>query len=105
MTGYVAQQTMPNAPPLFGGDRPLFLGLTDVRNTLRLPAYARLDVRADRTVSWAERRVTLFVEVANLLNRRNERNVPYSVDRNGRLSGVTDSLLPIVPSAGVVVEF
>ena len=30
--------------------RPLFFGLTDRRNTLRLPAYARLDVRADRAV-------------------------------------------------------
>ena len=49
--------------------------------------------------------MTLFVEVANVLNRRNERNVPYSVGRNGQLNGVTDSLLPIVPSAGFVMEF
>lgn len=49
--------------------------------------------------------MTLFAEVANVLNRRNERNVPYSVDRNGRIAGVTDSLLPIVPSAGFVIEF
>ena len=75
------------------------------RNTLRLPVYARLDVRADRAVSWSGRRVTLFVEVANVLNRRNERNVPYSVGGNGQLNGVTDSLLPIVPSAGFVIEF
>ena len=61
----------------------LFFGLTDLRNTLRLPAYARLDVRADRAVSWSGRRVTLFVEVADVLNRRNVRNVPYSVGRNG----------------------
>lgn len=105
IVGYVAEQTMPNSPPLFGGDRPLFFGLTDVRNTLRLPPYARLDVRADHAMSWSGRRVTLFAEVANLLDRRNERNVPYSIDRNGRLSGVTDSLLPIVPSAGFVIEF
>lgn len=106
LTGYIGEQTMPaDAPPLFGGHRPLFLGLTDVRNALRLPAYARLDIRADRAVTWAGRRVTLFAEVANVLTRRNERNVPYSVARNGRLNGVTDSLLPIVPSAGFVVEF
>jgi hypothetical protein len=106
ITGYIAEQpATPDAPPLFGGLRPLFYGLTDVRNTLRLPAYARLDVRADRNVSWAGRRLTLFVEVGNVLNRRNERNVPYSVDRRGRVSGVTDSLMPIVPSAGFVIEF
>ena len=106
ITGYVGQQSFsPNAPSLFGGERPLFFGLTGRRNTLRLPAYARLDVRADRAVAWSGRRVTLFVEVANVLNHRNERNVPYSVGRNGQLNGVTDSLLPIVPSAGFVIEF
>jgi outer membrane receptor for ferrienterochelin and colicin len=106
IAGYVGEQTIaPNAPPLFGGVRPLFYGLTDGRNTLRLPPYARLDVRADRTMSWARRRVTLFAEVVNVLNRRNERNVPYTIDRNGRIAGVTDSLLPIVPSVGLLVEF
>jgi outer membrane cobalamin receptor len=106
ITGYVGQQSFsPNAPALLGGDRPVFFGLTDRRNTLRLPAYARLDVRADRAVTWGGRRATLFVEVANVLNRRNERNVPSAVGRNGQLHGVTDSLLPIVPSAGFVIEF
>ena len=106
ITGYVGRQPLgPNAPALFGGERPLFFGLIDERNTLRLPAYARLDIRADRAVSWAGRRVTLFVELANVLNRRNERNVPSSVGRAGQVTGVTDSLLPILPSAGFVIEF
>lgn len=106
ITGYVGEQTFsPNATPLFGGERPLFFALTDARNSMRLPAYTRLDLRADRAITWAGRRVTLFVEVANVLNRRNERNVPYSVGPRGQLMGVTDSLLPIVPSAGLVMEF
>ncbi len=104
--GYVGEQSFgANAPPLFGGDRPIFFALTGERNTLRLPAYSRFDVRADRAVTWAGRRVTLFVEVANVLNRRNERNVPYSIGPRGQLMGVTDSLLPIVPSAGLIIEF
>ena len=69
------------------------------------PPSTRLDLRADRAITWAGRRVTLFVEVANVLNRRNERNVPYSVGPRAQLMGVTDSLLPIVPSAGLVIEF
>lgn len=106
IAGYIGEHAMTaEAPPLFGGMRPLFLALVGQRNTLRLPAYARFDVRADRAMTIAGRRVTLFAEVANALNRRNERNVPYSVQPNGRVSGVTDSLLPIVPSAGFVVEF
>jgi hypothetical protein len=106
ITGYVGEQTVSqNSAPLFGGARPLFFALTDERNSLRLPGYTRLDVRADRAITWAGRRVTLFVEVANVLNRRNERNVPYSVGPSGQLMGVMDSLLPIVPSAGLVIEF
>ena len=91
--------------PLFGGTRPLFYGLVQTRNTLRLPAYARLDVRADRTFTWSARRMTLFVEVANALNHQNLRNVPYGVDRTGRVQEPTDTLLPIIPSAGMVIEF
>jgi len=41
----------------------------------------------------------------NALNRRNVRNVPYGVDRIGRVQGPTDALMPILPSAGFVIEF
>jgi hypothetical protein len=106
LTGFIGQATLsPAAPPLFGGAQPLVYALTSERNTLRLPAYARLDIRADRTFSWGDRRVTVFAEVANALNRRNVRNVPYSVDRAGHVFGPTDAMLPIVPSGGLVIEF
>ncbi|ODS56014.1 MAG: hypothetical protein ABS36_06150 [Acidobacteria bacterium SCN 69-37] len=85
--------------------QPIFLALAEQRNALRLPPYLRLDLRADRPGTVAGRRVTFFAEVVNALNRRNERNVPYEIRPDGRVSGVTDSLLPIVPSAGFVVEF
>ena len=47
----------------------------------------------------------LFVEVANVQDRKNVRNTPYSIDRNGRAFGVTETTMPIIPSAGFVVEF
>ena len=104
--GYFDQQSFgSDAPPLFGGDVPLLVALGGERNALRLPAYARLDVRADRTLTLGGRRLTLFVEVANALNRRNVRNVPYGVDRSGRVAGGTDAMLPILPSAGFVIDF
>lgn len=106
VTGYITEQPRSdNAPPLFGGGPALFLTVSDARNTLRLPAYARVDLRADRTLTVAGRRVTVFLEVANALNRRNLRNVPYGIDRTGRVFGATDSLLPVVPSAGFVIDF
>jgi hypothetical protein len=86
-------------------DRPFFFGLTDQRNTLRLPAYSRLDVRADRAFRWSGRRIVLFVEVANALNHTNARNASYFVDRAGRVFDTMESLMPIVPSGGLVIEF
>ena len=81
LVGYIGEQRASGGaplPPLFGdGAAPLFHQLIEQRNGLRLPAYARLDVRADRTFTWSSRRVTVFAEVANALNRRNLRNVPY----------------------------
>jgi hypothetical protein len=106
IVGYIGLRPVtPNTPQLFGSTQPLFYGLVQTRNTLRLPAYVRLDVRADRTFTWSARRVTLFGEVANVLNRQNLRNASYGVDPVGRVQGPTDTLLPIVPSAGIVIEF
>ena len=64
-------------------DGRYFLGdLRDSRNELRLPSYARLDLRANRTFTWSSRRLTLFAEVVNVLNRANVRYNPPSI--NGR---------------------
>jgi TonB-dependent receptor-like protein/carboxypeptidase-like protein len=80
--------------------------VTDVRNTARLPVYARLDLRANRAFTWARRRLTLFAEVINVLNRENVRFTPPGINiRTGATTIPFDSMLPIVPSAGVLIEF
>jgi len=105
LIGYIGEPSRGlGVPPTVDG-RPLFYGLDDERNTLRLPAYSRFDVRADRAFNWSKRRLLVFVEVANVLNHTNLRNASYSVDRAGRVFETTESLLPIVPSGGVVFEF
>jgi len=105
MTGYIGEPSPAlGQRPVVDG-RPFFYGLTTERNTLRLPAYSRLDVRADRAFNWSGRRLVAFVEVANVLNRTNLRNTSYSIDRAGRVFETTESTLPIVPSGGLVIEF
>jgi hypothetical protein len=105
VTGYIGPAPASlGMNPLIDG-RPLFLGFVSERNTLRLPAYARLDVRADRAFTWSGRRLVVFIDVANVLNRTNLRNSTYSVDRAGRVFETTESLMPIVPSGGLVFEF
>jgi carboxypeptidase family protein len=80
--------------------------VTDARNTARLPVYGRLDLRANRTFSWARRRLTLFAEVINVLNRDNVRFNPPGINTATRATTRPfDSMLPIVPSFGVLIEF
>ena len=47
--------------------------LSAQRNGLRLPAYSRLDLRADRTFTYRKSRLTVFIEVVNATNRDNYR--------------------------------
>ncbi len=77
-----------------------------VRNALRVPAYSRLDLRANRTFNWQTKRLTLFVEVMNVLGRENVRYEQPGVNiRTGQAFGMFNSMIPRVPSAGVLIEF
>jgi TonB dependent receptor/Carboxypeptidase regulatory-like domain len=85
-------------------DDRYFVGGT--RNDVRLPSFARLDLRANQTFAWSSRRLTLFVEVINVLNRENVRYHPPSIDgRTFEARRLFESLLPVVPSAGLLLEF
>jgi hypothetical protein len=76
------------------------------RNQSRLPAYSRVDVRADWTPAWRGKHVTVFAEVINALGRRNLGPQSYSVRLPaGTVTGATERLFPVVPSAGVLVQF
>src|SRR2546428_50586 len=93
ITGYWAEQ---------GG--AYFVG-TD-RNTLRVPTYARLDVRANRTFTWERKRLTLFAEGINLLNRPNVRfSLPAVNRRTFEATGLLDTMVPLIPSVGILLEF
>jgi hypothetical protein len=81
------------------------LKLAVLRNEVRLPGYARLDIRANRTFTFQRSRLTLFVEVMNLLGRQNLRQTDGSIRANLDAVGFTDRLLPRILSAGVLFEF
>lgn len=75
------------------------------RNSLRVPAYARLDLRADRTYRWGKHRVTWFAEVANVLDRDNFAQVPPDVaSQTGEAFDKLRPLFPLVPSLGIALE-
>lgn len=94
ITGYVSAR----------GDE-FFIG--EERNAARLPAYARLDLRANRTFEVRTKRLTLFAEVINVLNRRNARTRlgPTIESGTGRVVDPFEKLIPVVPSAGLLLEW
>jgi hypothetical protein len=96
--GYLDARPTPAGEALFVGEH---------RNTVRLPAYARLDVRANHVFNFDTRRLTLFVEVVNVTGHTNY--APgYDAMRvlpNGRVIATGQQLFPFLPTAGIVVEF
>jgi hypothetical protein len=81
----------------------LFVGAA--RNLVRLPRYARLDLRANRAFNFDTRRLTLFVEIVNVLGRANSASDTQHVLPDGRVGGATQSLFPFLPTAGILVDF
>jgi hypothetical protein len=80
--------------------------VAETKNEVRLPSFARLDLRLNRTFTWSTRRLTLFAEVINVLNRENVRYHPPSIDiRTLEARRLFESMLPVVPSAGLLFEF
>lgn len=84
---------------------PDVLTLSTERNQVRLPVYARLDLRANRTFTFSRRRLTLFVEVMNALGRDNLRQSAGTIRSNLTTAGLVEAAIPFVPSAGFLIEF
>ncbi len=81
--------------------------LSDVRNTVRLDAYQRADVRLNKSFDLGVTRLTLYGEVVNIFNRGNYRFDSFNGynSRTGQASISLDKMFPILPSAGVVMEW
>ena len=80
--------------------------LSAQRNGIRLPEYSRLDLRADRTFTYQKSRLTLFIEVVNAMNRDNYRPNSFGINTSTRrVFDPIESLFPLLPVAGVLIEF
>lgn len=92
--------------PGFFRERGTDLFLSSERNRVRVPDYSRVDVRASKAFLFRKWKLTLTGEVLNLLNRQNQRFAGFEgFGSSGEVFGRLDKLLPILPSAGVVIEF
>jgi hypothetical protein len=103
-TTFRAGSGFPIAGYLTARDGVLRVG--ERRNEVRLPPYARFDVRGDRAFAALGRQATVFLEVANVLNRANVGLAHGTIEpSSGEAIGFTDTLLRRRASVGIIVAF
>jgi hypothetical protein len=80
--------------------------LAAVRNQVRMPDYWRTDLRVNKSWTRDKWKFTLYGEVVNLANRTN-----YIFDsfdgynaRTGQAFLTLDTMFPVLPSAGIMIE-
>lgn len=78
--------------------RQLRRGVFDLNqvNGLRLPAYARVDVRVDRTFTVRDKPFTVFVGAQNITNRKNIGGLGWNRNSNQAEFGEQLGLFPLV---------
>jgi len=76
-------------------------------NQLRLPAYQRTDLRINKAFVKKKIQLTLFAEVVNLTNYSNMifDNLSSFNTKTGQASIQLDKTFPILPAAGLVIDF
>lgn len=81
--------------------------LADSRNALRLRPYQRVDFRVNKAFVLPRGKLTLYGEVVNLLDRDNYRFSSFNGynARTGQASLSLDRMFPILPSAGIALDF
>jgi hypothetical protein len=90
-------------PHLHGEDAATGVLLGE-RNAERYPPYQRVDASMRRSGDWRGGTLTWYVEVLNLLNRRNVLFYFYEYDRDPPVrSGI--SMFPLLPTLGVEFRF
>jgi hypothetical protein len=79
--------------------------LSDQRNLIRMPVYSRLDLRVNKAFRFDRCQLTLYGEVLNVLARDNSRWTTNPDTTNGQVSVNKDSLFPVLPIAGIRIDF
>jgi hypothetical protein len=80
--------------------------LSRERNMSRLDRYQRTDLRVNKSRAFDRWKLTIYGEVVNMLNRANYRFDSYNGhDESGRAFLSFSRMFPVLPSAGLMVEF
>ena len=82
--------------------RPIYIPIYAEKNSERLPAYHRLDLRVSKIFQFSGWKLGVFLELLNTYNRKNLLDYNYSDDYKTRNDL---NQLPILPYLGITAEF
>jgi hypothetical protein len=88
-------------------DQTAYFTLSEQRNQLRVPAFSRLDTRLNKAFNYKHSKLTMDVEIDNMLDHKNWRyfGLQQYDFSTGQAKLRRGNLLPILPSAGFTFEF
>ncbi len=83
--------------------------LTTEPNQSRLPSYQSLDCRLNKTYTNGRRRLTLYIEAANITDHSNWRYYGYLIPPTAQYASVIGrfraNTMPFLPAVGMTLEF
>lgn len=79
--------------------------VTTTGGTKHLPAYEREDIRISKEFELYYRPLTVYLDVMNVLDKKNIVTTQYTYDRQGNPNSKEVDLFPIIPSIGVMYNF
>ena len=96
------QPSTPVLGSVFDSDNDVYIPLRGSVYSSRLPAFYQLDLRFDKKWIYNTWILSLYLDIQNLLNRKNVEDVQYSYNyqQSAYVTG-----LPVIPTFGVRAEF
>lgn len=93
--------------PGFYQERDGGVFLAAERNLFRPDTYSRLDLRANKTWLLGGHKLTLYTEVVNVFDRTHRRYADLDAlnARTGQVAIENETLLPLLPSIGITIDF
>jgi hypothetical protein len=84
---------------------PMWEYQTDSPNSARYPGYGRLDIIFRKGFTMPVGKITMSVNLLNLLNTRHTFSYIYTYNQNGQPIQQSESLMPFFPQVGLAYEF
>ncbi|MCO4768807.1 MAG: TonB-dependent receptor [Deltaproteobacteria bacterium] len=87
---------------IYDSDSDSYIPLQGPYNSSRLPSFHALDIRIDKDINFRRWKLTFYLDIQNVYNRKNPESVVYNFDYTEKIFLYS---LPILPNIGFKAQF